>query len=51
MLRCLTIDPMVARPSEGGPSPVQLKPLCLFNLDVGTHPGFAAPFHPNPTFG
>jgi hypothetical protein len=44
MLRCLTIDPMVAQPAVGGPHPVHLRLLCLFNPVVGTRQSFAAPF-------
>ena len=47
-LRCLTMDPAVARPAVDDPHPVQFRPLCLFHLVGGTRPGFAVPFHMTP---
>ena len=44
MLRCLTIDPAVARPVVGGTHPVQLRPFCLFRHIGGTRWNFTAPF-------
>ena len=51
VVRCLTIDSLVARPVEDGPRPVQFRPLCLFHLTGGTRSGFAAPFPPAPSAG
>lgn len=44
MLRCLTIDSVVARPGVDGPHPVQFRPLCSFCSAAGTRQGFTAPF-------
>ena len=44
MLRCLTIDSVVARPGVDGPRPVQFRPLCSFCSAAGTRQGFTAPF-------
>lgn len=44
MLRCLTIDSVVARPRVDGPHPVQFRPLCSFCSAAGTRQGFTAPF-------
>ena len=49
MIRCLTIDSLVARPMKDGPRPVQFRPLCSFHPAVGTRSGFAAPFSPTPS--
>lgn len=44
MLRCLTIESVVARPGVDGPHPVQFRPLCSFCSAAGTRQGFTAPF-------
>jgi hypothetical protein len=44
VLRCLTIDPAVARPTVDGPCPVQFRSLCSFNPAVGTRQSFTTPF-------
>lgn len=47
MLRCLAIEPAVARRVGDGPRPVQFRPLCLFNPSGGTRTSFTVPFHPD----
>ena len=49
MLRCLTLDPVVAQPAVDGRPPVQLRSLCLFNPAVGTRQRFTIPFHCDPS--
>ena len=48
MLRCLTLDPVVAQPTVDRRPPVQLRSLCLFNPAVGTRQRFTIPFHGDP---
>ena len=48
MLCCLTIDPVVARPTGDGRCPVQFRSLCLFNPTGGTRQSFTIPFQYDP---
>ena len=49
MLCCLTIDPVVARPTGDGRRPVQLRSLCLFNPAGRTRQSFTIPFQCDPS--
>ena len=48
MLRCLTLDPVVAQPTVDRRPPVQLRSLCLFSPTIGTRQRFTIPFHGDP---
>ena len=48
MLRCLTLDPVVAQPTVDRRPPVQLRSLCLLSPTVGTRQRFTIPFHGDP---
>jgi hypothetical protein len=51
MLRCLTIDPAVARPTRGWRASGTFQAALLISPAVGTRQGFAAPFRPDLSSG